>query len=342
MNAVSASVDMPTAPDAGANVNATARVDVDRDQRLAELAEIIQSYNAVTLKLQHSHEVLQAEVERLQEELAGKNAQLQRSKRLAALGEMAAGIAHEIRNPLAAIHLYARMLVEDLSAWECGVVPSGGAGDVKPQRETAEKIADAVRGLNAIVTDVLSFSREITPRIEAVPVEPMIARVLEAHRPAMDAASVDVSVEIAVESVQCDAQLMHQALLNIARNAVDAMATGAASERELRISVRAESGSAFHVITIADSGPGIEQDDIDRIFNPFFTTRNTGTGLGLAIVHRIVDAHGGNIRVSNDAGAVFEIRIPCSSADGRSGFADELRGDTASVECYSNRLRRSA
>ena len=105
-----------------------------------------------------------------------------------------------------------------------------------------------------------------------------------------------------------DAELLHQALLNLVRNAVDAM--GQVDRRVLTLA--AECDEQGVTIRVADTGPGIEPADIDRIFNPFFTTRNTGTGLGLAIVHRIVDAHGGAIVADNAAegGAVFELHLP--------------------------------
>jgi signal transduction histidine kinase len=263
------------------------------DQRLDDLAEIIRAYNQVTADLQRSHETLHAEVTRLQQELASSNAALQRSKRLAALGEMAAGIAHEIRNPLAAIHLYARMLVEDL--------PAGSETG-----QTAGKIADAVRGLNAIVCDVLAFARELRPRPMRLRVMDVFHRTVDAHRPALDAAKVSVRYAMEPEDllITADNDLMHQAMLNLLRNAVDAGATAIA------LSAHVEDGMV--VLGVRDNGPGIPDESIDRIFNPFFTTRDTGTGLGLAIVHRIIDAHGGAIRVSNSpqGGARFELVLP--------------------------------
>lgn len=266
-----------------------------------DLSQIIRAYNEVTDRLQRNHETLQSEVLRLREELASTNAQLQRSKRLSALGEMAAGIAHEIRNPLAAIQLYASMIGQDLRA-------------EPPVLETAadnnDKIAAAVRGLNAIVVDVLSFAKEITPRPEAVAVESVLLRVVESHRPAIESAGVDVRIEVRDGvTVYADQQLLHQALLNLVRNAVEAMAEHD-PPRRLRLHAQADAGQIC--LTVGDTGPGIDETQIDRIFNPFFTTRNTGTGLGLAIVHRIIDAHGGSITVINapDAGgAVFTLEL---------------------------------
>ena len=274
------------------------------DSRLTDLAEIIRAYNQVTEKLQDSHERLQSEVLRLRKELASTNAQLQRSKRLSALGEMAAGIAHEIRNPLAAIQLYVSMIIEDLQ-------DAGPKAQVAS--ENAQKVASAVRGLNAIVVDVLTFARETTPQPQPTPVGSLLDRVIEAHRPAIEAAGVRVERVVEDESLcaRVDAGLLHQALLNLVRNAVEAMGSGGA---EAVLTVSAAGDGEDVVLSVRDTGPGIAEADVDRIFNPFFTTRNTGTGLGLAIVHRIVDAHGGAITVRNHpdgcGGALFRLAIP--------------------------------
>ncbi len=277
--------------------------------RLDDLAGIIRAYTEVTDKLQRSHEALHDEVARLQRELTGANAQLQRSKRLAALGEMAAGIAHEVRNPLAAIQLYAEMIVEDVQAVAQGRRPAGALCE---PAETAGKIASAVRGLNGIVGDVLSFAREIRPQLREVEVSLLLDRAVSLHAPAFAAGGIAVARDDRHRPavVACvDPDLIVQALLNLVRNAVDAMMiAGSAQPRQLTLDARGEQSQL--VLVVRDTGPGIAEAHIDRIFNPFFTTRSTGTGLGLAIVHRIVDAHGGTISVYNDGGAVFEVRLP--------------------------------
>jgi len=268
-------------------------------QRIDELSQIVDAYNRVTENLQRSHDTLTAEVQRLQDQLATANAALERSRRLAALGEMAAGIAHEVRNPLASIQLYARMLDEDLA-------------EQPAQRDIARKIADAVRGLDGIVGDVLTYARQVRLKPAACEVAPLFDRALEAIRPLSDAADVIARCELDDETITavCDAELMHQALVNLMRNAAQAMQHND-GERALTLSATREGDATL--LHIQDTGPGIDQAAIDRIFNPFFTTRETGTGLGLAIVHRIVDAHGGTIAVSNHpsrGGAVFTLSLP--------------------------------
>lgn len=270
-------------------------------ERVDDLAQIIGAYNQVTQKLRESHESLSAEIVRLQQELASTDAQLQRSRRLAALGEMAAGIAHEIRNPLAAIRLFADVLVKDL------VQKDSHGGSVA----TARRIAAAVKGLDAIVTDVLTFAREMTPRPVAVNVDDVFDKALSAFESSGELQNINVQRSDEQDTpltVLADPALLHRVMLNLIRNAIDAMADRSGT---LSLGARMSPDTAEQVVlTVSDTGPGIGEEAIDRIFNPFFTTRATGTGLGLAIVHRIVDAHGGSISVHNEHGAVFETRLP--------------------------------
>ena len=284
-----------------------------------DLAELLTSFNEVTSKLQATHETLRAEVTRLQRELHDANEALRRSERLAALGEMAAGIAHEIRNPLAGIGLYARMLVSDL--------------DDKPQcRDVAEKIARGVRGLDAIVGDVLTFARRIEPRPEPCDASDLLTRVVETCLPQIQQAGAKVErTDLARQPIEfaCDASLVQQALVNVVRNAAEALAEMPADARPSnpriainaqRVKIRDRAGSrAMVCVSVEDNGPGVPDEVRARMFNPFFTTRHTGTGLGLAIVHRIVDAHAGLVRVKDASrkpprGTVIEILLPDSSA----------------------------
>ncbi|MEM9414054.1 MAG: ATP-binding protein [Planctomycetota bacterium] len=286
----------------------------------SDLAGIIEAYNTLTEKMQASHERLQGEVVRLRRELTSANAQLQRSKRLSALGEMAAGIAHEIRNPLAAIQLYVSMVVEDLA---CPTPQTAEA------LENARKIASAVQGMSAIVNDVLSFAGGSEPERRAVEVSSLFDRAVTAHQPAIQAAEVHVvRRDLSRGSVEifADSGLMQQAILNLVRNAVDAMAL---SDRPRRLVLDVEADELGYVLIVSDSGPGIAEDRVDRIFNPFFTTRSTGTGLGLAIVHRIVDAHGGSVSVSNEGGAVFRLALPQASGHDTSHETPSAAGGAA-------------
>ncbi|MEX2217249.1 MAG: ATP-binding protein [Phycisphaerales bacterium] len=269
----------------------------------ADLAELISSFNEVTARLERTHESLRQEVARLQGELRDANDALQRSRRLAALGEMAAGIAHEVRNPLGSIRLYARMLETDLA-------------DRPPERALAGKIAAAVGGLDGIVGDVLSFARETRAEPEAVDAGDLLERALAACE-ADDRAHPGVSIVLRAKGpLVCDPILMHRALVNIIRNALQSMADCPAPEGGHQLVLEAGAAGAECWARIADTGPGVPPGVMDRMFNPFFTTRKAGTGLGLAIVHRIIDAHGGRITVRSGQntpagpGATFELTWP--------------------------------
>ena len=260
----------------------------------ADLAELISAFNDVTTNLSATHTSLRSEVTRLEGELREARGQLARAQQLAALGEMAAGIAHEVRNPLGSIQLYASILREDL-------------GDRPEQQGVAVKIANAVAGLDAVVSDVLAFSKTIDPQIESVDASDLIDRASCACADVIERGGVRVRVTIEDGlRVDCDPCMMNLALVNVLRNACEAMAdTGGGEELE----VVAKSTRALDAegrrgemasIAITDRGPGISQEVLERAFNPFFTTRHTGTGLGLAIVHRIVDAHMGRVVMRNN------------------------------------------
>ncbi|MEE2681222.1 MAG: ATP-binding protein [Planctomycetota bacterium] len=261
----------------------------------ADFGELVRSFNEITSQLERTHDVLRAEVSGLKAELAEANERLRRSRSLAALGEMAAGIAHEIRNPLGAMALNIGILREDLESMPESVV-------------LCERIARSVQGLDAIVGDVLSFARDTRVSVRECPARDLVDAALDANAPLIERA--EVRVESRVEdglTALVDPGPVTQALTNVIRNACEALEGGNERDRRLSIVVdlglvrtSSEGGRAEHVrFLVEDNGPGIPDDLKDRIFNPFFTTRETGTGLGLAIVHRITDAHGGTLQIED-------------------------------------------
>lgn len=258
-----------------------------------ELGEIIAAFNDVTLKLERSHEQLRGEVARLTRDLTEANAQVERSRRLAALGEMAAGIAHEVRNPLGSIRLYARMLEQDL-------------GDRGPEQQMARKITGASGVIEAIVGDVLTFAKEFRLQWSEMDCRDAMERAVEACRhdgvPGWARAAIEVQGDEGV-SFEADSLLTQQALVNVLRNAFEAISESKSGFARVRLSavrrIDAE-GRAVVVLRVQDSGPGVTPEVVARMFNPFFTTRSTGTGLGLAIVHRIMDAHAGSVTIRNN------------------------------------------
>lgn len=286
---------------------------------VSDLAELITSFNEVTARLQSTHETLRSEVIRLESELRDAKEQLHRAQELAALGEMAAGIAHEVRNPLGSIRLYASALAQDLA-------------DRPAECELAKKIAGSVSRLDAVVGDVLTFSRRIVVRKEGLPSGKLIDDAIDACAALLERHSITLHRPRRRDHVvRGDAVLLHQALVNVLRNASEAIAESRvpAGERAIWIEVRrarsviAEGGAALQSVTVLavrDSGPGIPEDVLQRVFNPFFTTRHAGTGLGLAIVHRIIDAHKGRVVIRSNTGGVgprgttVEFHLPAAEA----------------------------
>ena len=259
-----------------------------------ELAGILASYNEVTERLKQSHDVLQGEVRRLRKELASKNRQLEQRKRLAALGEMAAGLAHEIRNPLGGIRLYADLLRRDLS-------------DRREQVELIDRIIDGVRGMDGLVTDVLSMTHTIEPKFGRSDLAAIVSSSLGLLGDVVENFDTEITFQSPAEfELDCDRDMLGRAMLNLLRNAAEA----AGKNGRVTVDVFRKDGRA--VIEIGDSGSGIASEIADKMFNPFFTTKDQGTGLGLSIVHRIIDAHDGTISVGrgNLGGALFTVKLP--------------------------------
>lgn len=272
--------------------------------RERELAAIIGAYNDVTQRLKDAHERLHAEVGRLREELRVKNAELRRAERLAALGEMAAGLAHEIRNPLGGISLYASMLERELSG-STEVNAKGAAG----------RISQGVRTLERLISQILEFAQEHRLQRRSFAMSELIGGVEEDLRPWLAQTGATLAIEPWVNDVWAygDPEKLRQVLFNLLLNAVQA----AGPNGRVWFTVASRETEQDIEWMVCDSGPGIPEDKLNRIFNPFFTTKASGTGLGLAIVHRIVEAHSGTIRAGNrpEGGARFVVSLPGPTLD---------------------------
>ncbi|HEU4385255.1 MAG TPA: GAF domain-containing protein [Anaeromyxobacteraceae bacterium] len=246
---------------------------------------------------------LYGDLRRSYAELARAQAQLVQRERLAALGELSAVVAHEVRNPLGVIF-------NSLGSLRRLLRPEGDA------RMLLDIVGEEADRLNRIVGDLLDFARPSTP----APRPEALDRLLEDAVAAAVAENRDIAVERDVEPdlplVSMDARLMRQAVLNVAVNAVQAMPRGG------RLTVRARREGSWARVEIRDSGPGIPDEIRHRVFEPFFTTKASGTGLGLAVVRRIVEGHGGEVAVAGEPGqgTAVTIRIPLE-APGQPGLS---------------------
>ena len=224
---------------------------------------------------------------------------VKRSEKLAAIGELAAGVAHEIRNPLSSIRGFAQFLRHSLK-------------DKPQEKEYAETMVTEVDRINRVVTDLLTFARPMTVELSPTDITELIehsVRLVEA-----DALSRDVNIRMKISNLTklpMDVNQITQALLNLLLNALQALPP----KGNIEIGAELDASDSRLHLWVKDDGPGIPPNQIEKIFEPFYTTREKGTGLGLAIVHKIAENHNGEIRVNSPPkgmtrGCCFSIVIP--------------------------------
>ncbi len=227
--------------------------------------------------------------------IKGLEEQVKRTNILAAMGEMAANIAHEVKNPLASIQLFAEILEEDLEG-----LPSS--------KELAKNIVTAVKNLDHTVSNLLLFTKEFSPATQKTSVKNLIEQSLIPTQHLIQKHSICLEKKFGNKElfIMVDAELIKQVFLNLFLNAIQAMEEG----NTLRVFAK-EQGSSV-CIAVEDTGKGIGSSELEKIFNPFYTTKQEGTGLGLAIVKRIIEAHSGEIGVKSIVGKKtrFEILLP--------------------------------
>ncbi len=226
---------------------------------------------------------------------------LVQSEKLMALGEMAARIAHEIKNPLTAIGGFARRIAS----------PRAGGGAHSPERY-AQIILKEVQRLERIVNETLYFSREMVPAFRIVNLNVEIREVLSMFREELEEARISSMVDLSPDlpSISADPDQIRQVVWNLVSNAIQAVGGSGILTVATHLSDPAEGIGV--VLEVSDTGGGIPHDVVHNIFNPFFTTKAKGTGLGLPIVHAIVEKHGGTIHLDNreGAGVAFSIFLP--------------------------------
>lgn len=230
---------------------------------------------------------------------------VRRSEKLAAIGKLAAGVAHEIRNPLSSIRGFAQYLKNALK-------------DHPREQEYAETMVSEVDRINRVVTDLLTFARPMEADLVPTDVTELVERTVRLVQ--ADARSRNIAIQMRLSDlskIALDANQMTQALLNLLLNSLQAVNAGG----HIEVGAELDPSISRLKIWVEDDGAGISGDQKEKIFDPFFTTREKGTGLGLAIVHKIVENHNGEIDLQSppagkDRGCRFTISIPVKSYEG--------------------------
>jgi len=254
--------------------------------------ELLEANRAATRRAQRAAEELAEANKHLQE----AEATVRRTERLAALGQLSAGLAHEIRNPLSTIKGSAEMLLKNVDA-------NGAVA-----HELAGFISSEVDRTNALVTRFLDFARPLSLRLEKAEIGEVIDEAVaevEQHSPPLDV-SIYKNYSPDIPPLLLDRQLIERVLYNLLLNAAQA------SPPQGSVTVKTRQVGDTVEIDVIDRGAGIAPKDRESIFNPFFTTKSSGVGLGLAIVSKIVDEHSGQITVESEpgAGSVFRVFLP--------------------------------
>jgi len=268
-----------------------------RDYSANQYAEIVVFFlvASVTGILSDRSRRRERELRRVYRELESSFEQIRRADRLSAIGQLSAGLAHEIRNPLASIEGAAEILSQDSTSQEM-------------RGEFLAIIGKECRRLNRLLGELLDFARPRPPERRPVQIERLLDNViaLVAHVAEKNGIRLRKQVAAGLAPVVADPEQITQVLLNLTINAAQAMPRGG----EILLAAGAENGGL--AVRVRDQGEGVAEGDLERIFDPFFTTKSDGTGLGLSVAHQIVSQHGGAIRAERnpEGGMTFSVWLP--------------------------------
>jgi two-component system, NtrC family, sensor histidine kinase HydH len=232
---------------------------------------------------------------------------LKQADRLAAVGELSAGIAHEIRNPLATIKGAVEIIQSEIP-------------EEHPKREFVQVVREETARVNGIITEFLTFARPPNPAFGPASINEVVESTLLLLRKEAEKSKVRITTQFSeLPTVSVDRDQIRQVVLNVVLNGIQAMPDGG----DLTVTTFLEPGPEMIGIDVLDTGPGMEVAKLDKIFDPFFTTKPGGTGLGLSISYQLVKRHGGSITAKRNPGAglTFEIRLPVRHAENRPSTA---------------------
>lgn len=269
------------------------------------LEEAFTKFTEASARLEERHLALQLETEELRTQLKKKDLEIQRAERLATLGEMAAAIAHEVRNPLGAIKLFLSLLADDMR-------------DRPDSLALVKNIDHSIESLDHVVSNILQFSKGHKAQLFPLNLHAVIQEQVTQCRGSYPEVTWDVKLS-GGPFVAGNEHTLRQVFHNLLLNACQAMK----GKGQALVTVSANPQGT--TVAISDSGPGIAAAVINRLFEPFVTTRNEGTGLGLAIVKQVLDNHGATITANNrsSGGAEFSIFFPAPQV--RSGVATNTK-----------------
>jgi two-component system NtrC family sensor kinase len=281
--------------------------------RRDEIGRLVNGFTQMAAKLRKAYGDLEGKVKASNTELEKayyllkqRQEQLIRSEKMAALGQLSAGVAHEIRNPLTSIKIFIQTLEKEIDLDE-------------NQREDFRIIKKEIDRLKEIVVRFLTFARPEEPQFQALDLSALTEDVLNllSARIQNNGIRLEVCLSPDLPPVQGDPKQLDQVLLNLLLNAIEAMPKGGTLRVFSRVKIAPETQNEFFQLWIQDTGPGISEPERGYLFDPFFTTKEGGTGLGLSIAYAIVQKHYGNIEVESEVGkgSSFILSLPLAKEE---------------------------
>jgi two-component system NtrC family sensor kinase len=284
-----------------------------------EIGKLVAGFNVMAEKLKKAYADLEGKIEASNKELElayqmliQRQEQLIQSEKMAALGQLSAGIAHEIRNPLTSIKIFIQSLEKDSDLEE-------------NQKEDFRIILKEIDRINEHITLFLNFARPEEPIFQAIKIAELVREPLNLITANLKNSGIQPVVSLADEHppVEGDRKQLAQVVLNLLLNAVEAMPRGGTLTISSTVAVNPESRQEFLQLIVKDTGPGVSEKDRPHLFDPFFTTKAGGTGLGLSVAYSIIQKHNGRIEVESELGkgASFILSLPVKKEESWNEFS---------------------